>query len=372
MDNGSQGEHSRRGFLAGLAAAALAPRPSWADVGAPDYLAAARARDGTFVLCGLTETGDLTFSQNLPTRGHAAAAHPLRPEAVAFARRPGTFALVMDCRGTGQVVAELGAPNGRHFYGHGAFSSDGTLLYTSESDYEAAQGRVGIWDAAGGYRRVGEIPTYGTGPHELLRLPGQETLVVANGGIETHPSTGRTKLNLDVMQPSLVYLSPAGDLLDRVVLAEAWHQNSIRHLAARADGMVAGAFQWQGDLARTPPLLMLHRRDMTPKLLHSEAAAHQQMQGYAGSVAFSGDGARVAITSPRGGRVEVYATQDGAHTGTVALEDACGIAPASHAGFCVTTGTGILGRLGVTGFQQHVQQGVQWDNHLVALRPTGS
>ena len=125
---------SRRGFLAGLAAATLAPQPSWADAGSPAYLAAARGEDGSFVLYGLDGSGHRVFAVPLPSRGHAAAAHPSRPEAVAFARRPGTFALVIDCRSGGRLIARLAAPKGRHFFGHGAFSSDGTLLYTSEND----------------------------------------------------------------------------------------------------------------------------------------------------------------------------------------------------------------------------------------------
>ena len=40
-------------------------------------------------------------------------------------------------------------------------------------------------------------------PHEAILLADGKTLAVANGGIETHIETGREKLNLDFMQPSL-------------------------------------------------------------------------------------------------------------------------------------------------------------------------
>ncbi|MEM1360655.1 MAG: DUF1513 domain-containing protein [Pseudomonadota bacterium] len=358
---------SRRGFLAGLAASALAPTPSWADVGQPHYLAAARATDGRYMLHGLDAAGAITFSQALPGRGHAAAAHPRLPQAVAFARRPGTFALVMDCRGSGQVVATLAAPPGRHFYGHGAFSRDGTLLFTSESDYEAAEGRIGIWDATEAYRRIGEIPTYGTGPHELLRLPGSDTLVVANGGIETHPETGRLKLNLGSMAPSLAYVSPQGALLDHVTLDPAWHKQSIRHLAARQDGLIAAACQWQGEIHETPPLLLTHRQGGPVTLMQATTEDHEAMNGYAGSVAFSGDGSRVAITSPRGGRVQVFDAARGAHLHTLLQDDACGVATAEGNGLYLSSGTGVLGRLDASGFDAHAQLPVHWDNHLVAL-----
>ena len=46
------------------------------------------------------------------------------------------------------------------------------------------------------FARVGEFPTHGVGPHELLLLGDGRTLAVANGGIETHPDFGRAKLNI--------------------------------------------------------------------------------------------------------------------------------------------------------------------------------
>ena len=354
---------TRRRLLAGLAATALAPRLGWAGAGSPAWLAAARDGAGAYRLFGLSERGAAVFSLPLPARGHAAAAHPKRPEAVAFARRPGTFALVLDCAGA-RVSAELTAPPGRHFYGHGAFSADGTRLYTTENAIEAASGVIGIWDAGRGYARLGELDSGGTGPHEILRLPGAETLVVANGGIETHPDTGRTKLNLPTMRPNLTYLAPDGRVLETVELPPELRLNSIRHLAARPDGLVAAAMQWQGETAEAPPLLLLHRRGDPPRLATAAFAAQLAMQGYAGSVAFSGDGRRVAITSPRGGQAHLFDAETGAFVAAHAAPDICGLA-AGASGLLATTGTGRV--LPLHGPGEPVQHPVAWDNHLVAL-----
>lgn len=56
---------------------------------------------GRFALRGLTAKAQIAFRIDLPDRGHAAAAHPTRAEAVAFGRGSATFALVMDCAGGG-------------------------------------------------------------------------------------------------------------------------------------------------------------------------------------------------------------------------------------------------------------------------------
>ena len=101
---------TRRAFLAGLGAAATVSLPgvSWAAVGNPALLAAGKLGDG-YVLHGLDVGGQSLFQLPLPARGHAACAHPARPEAVAFARRPGTFALVIDCTGDADVAYRAGA-----------------------------------------------------------------------------------------------------------------------------------------------------------------------------------------------------------------------------------------------------------------------
>lgn len=351
---------SRRGFLAGIAATgALIPGASWADLGNPAFLAAARDAKGRFALCGLTARAQIAFRVDLPGRGHAAAAHPTRAEAVAFARRPGTFALVMDCAG-GRVVQRLEAPQGRHFYGHGAYLQDGEVLVTTENDYATGAGVLGIWDARRNYARIGEIPTGGIGPHEVIRLAGTQTLVVANGGIRTHPDSDRAKLNLDDMHPSLVYIDD-GRITQTVTLGPELAQASIRHISARSDGTVAAALQWEGDPERVVPLLMLHKLGQAPRLRRAGDADQRALQGYAGSVSFSGDGAQVAITGPRGGAAHIF--DPDAEDGPTIMRrmDVCGVARAGG-GLAFTDGMG-----GVICPGHAAVHDLAWDNHLVSL-----
>lgn len=349
----------RRGFLAGMLAAGLAPVPGWADVGSPAYLAAAKCPDGSYVLCGLDRFGVLVFELPLPGRGHAAAAHPARPVAVAFARRPGTFALVIDCT-TGGEAARLVAPQGHHFTGHGAYSADGEVLFTVENDYEANRGMVGVWSVREGYRRAGALPTHGVGPHEMRLMPDGKTLLVANGGIETHPDYGRAKLNIPTMAPNLTYLNTDGAWLETVEPPAAWHMLSTRHLAIRKDGLVAVAAQWQGDTDDSPPLMATHRRGEALTWHDTLRGIEPMMQGYAGSIAFDGTGDRIAITGPRGGMAVIFDSA-GRYLERVPEPDICGVASAAE-GFLFTTGHGkVLGGGGVHRGERY------WDNHLVAL-----
>ncbi len=353
----------RRRFLGGLLAAGVIPTPTWADAGTPAYLAAAATVDGRYVLCGISDALEVTFQIPLPARGHAAAAHPKRPAAVAFARRPGRFAIVINCM-TGQIRTRLHAPEGRHFYGHGAFSQGGDWLFTTENDYGAGRGCIGVWDVAKGYRRTAEFDSGGIGPHDIKRLPGSETLVIANGGIETHPDTGRTKLNIPTMRSSLTYID-AGEIVESADLPAGMQKNSIRHLAVNDRGRVAFGMQWQGD-GPVAALVGQHRRGAALQMMRTPDAETRRMNGYVGSIAYAADGKTIAVTSPRGAMVQVYDADQGGLTERISLEDVCGIANRAH-GFAVTSGTGGIGR--VTGGRINVRQSPDhiWDNHLIAV-----
>lgn len=346
---------SRRAFLAGLAALAM-PRPSWADAGSPAYLAAAKQGDSYF-LHGLTETGQSLFSLPLPSRGHAAATHPTQPLAVAFARRPGTFAVVIDCA-KGRETARLTPPDGRQFNGHGVFSGDGSILYTSEVVAETSEGRIGLWDTTT-FTRIGEWASGGIGPHDIKRMG--DTLIVANGGIHTDPND-RSKLNLESMRPNLTQLSSTGQVLAQTELSE-WQQNSIRHLAL-SETQAAFAMQWEGDSVEAPPLLGLWTPGSAPILCPAPEEEAFRMKGYAGSIAMTAD--LIAITSPKGGVAMIF-DFNGTYLAIHERPDICGIVALPSGGFLATDGIGGLSRLEATSLTRVSQTAVSWDNHIVAI-----
>jgi uncharacterized protein len=354
---------TRRRFIASLLAASALPSLSWADAGSPAYLAAAKLADGTFALHGITAQGVTVFTIPLPARGHAATAHPTRPEAVAFARRPGIYAIILNCA-NGVALTHLTPPEGSQFNGHGAFSQDGNILYTSEVIATTCEGRVGLWDASKGYRRIRSWATGGIGPHDMKRLPGGDTLVIANGGIQTDPQD-RTKLNIDTMRPNLAYLDAAGHIADLIELPAEYRQNSIRHLAIAADNTVAFALQWEGDAGEPAPLLGLHKQGRAPQLCNVPEAQMFVMQGYAGSIAFDATAQEVAITSSHGGAVQIYG-RDGTFLAGILRADASGIAPTLN-GFLLTDGFGTISTI-IDHILTTVTEGsALWDNHLVAL-----
>ena len=348
------------------AAALMASGTGWAAVGHPSYLAAGQWADQHHLLA-LRSDGSEVFRVALPGRGHAAAVHHSHAHAIVFARRPGTFAIVIDCT-NGSEAAQLRAPTGRHFYGHGAFSADGELLFTTENAYESGEGRLGIWDASAGYIRVGEISSGGVGPHDVILMPDGQTLAVANGGIRTHPATGREKLNLPEMRPRLSYLRLSdGVQIQTVEPPPELRRNSIRHLAVSTDGLVAVAMQWQGSPGDGVPLLASHRIGWDAlEFAQADSVQLAAMQGYAGSVAFDATQEHIAITSPRGGRVMAWGSFSEAPR-VWSRADVCGLS-AAPSGWIATDGYGgafLLSR--DLSPRSAVRHQMAFDNHLIAV-----
>lgn len=315
----------------------------------------------------LERLGSARFSLPLPDRGHAMAFHPKRHEMVVFARRPGRFAVVIDDE-AGVALHRIEPATGRHFYGHGVFSTDGSTLFATENAYESGQGVIGIYDTDDRYRRIGEHPSHGIGPHEVILMPDGKTLAIANGGIRTHPERGRAKLNIDTMSPSLVFADIAsGQHLDKAGLPQA--QLSIRHLALLQDGKVAIAMQYEGSRQDQVPLVAIHDGAII-KTLQAPEEIQNRMRHYGGSVAVDLSGNLIAVSAPRGNLVTFWDGSDARYLTSVDIEDGSGVAPTDQPGeFMLTGGDGDVrlvrplldkvDRIEIEGLAS-----ARWDNHL--------
>ena len=330
------------------------------------FVAAAKKADGSFAVVLLAADGRLVREVALSARGHDIAIHRASAKAVVFARRPGTFAVAFALDGSREPAIFTAQP-GRHFYGHGAFSADGRLLYISENDIANARGVVGQYDVEAGFKRIGEFPSYGVGPHEIILMGDGRTLAIANGGIDTVPESGRESLNLDDMAPSLVLVDAiTGALVANHTLDASLHRLSIRHLAADAGGQVWFGGQWEGDASATPELIGRAGRDSALHLITPQAALGASLKGYIGSMAVSADGRIIAASAPKAGRILYIDAATGLVRAQSDLKDGCGIAGEHDEVFAATSGLGAF-RHEVPGgsiISQSTLADLAFDNHL--------
>lgn len=354
---------SRRSVTAGLAAFPFATCGAKASADRRRFITCARTDSGAFAAVVLDGAGAVIASMPLPGRGHGAAIAPDGRRAVVFGRRPAAFMIAFSVDALEDAV-QLSAPAGRHYYGHGCFSSDGSRLFATENAYGEARGVIGVYDAERGYKRIGEYSSGGVGPHEMILLRDGGTLAVANGGIETHPDYPRRKLNIASMAPNLTYIdAETGVILEQAAAPAELHQLSLRHLTQAYDRAVWIGGQYEGAPENVAPLIAVHRRGEALAFIDHPAAT-LALRRYVGSVAASADGATLAVTSPRGGVVQLWRSADRRLMAHYALADVCGVSGIER-GFIASDGTGRLWRNGER-LAEH--DGWAWDNHMVIAR----
>lgn len=355
---------SRRQLVQGLCAAPFLAAPaSYGAAGKAGHIYSGARRDRQNLICGLGSDQTVKFEIPVESRAHGFARHPHEPLVVGFARRPGRYAMVFHGE-SGEVITRIHSPRNKHFYGHGVFSTDGRTLFATENDFAAGSGLIGVYDARAGFRRIGEFASGGIGPHEILWIPGTDTLVVANGGVQTHPDTGRTPHNLDTMEASLCYLDQGGTLLERHVIAD-WQKLSIRHLAVNSNGRVAIAMQYRGPKNHRPPLLATHVAGRAIELVNLPSPLLDRLNNYIGSIRFDCSGHNLVASAPRGG-LFIATDQPGEHIVTEDCIDGCGVHSLNRS-MLFSSGQGKLFETGPSlatrGDQRHFSE-LRFDNHL--------
>ncbi len=186
----------RRTFVvavAGMAAAALVPSRAQ---GAGPKRRTSKARRG--VLIGALKGVDASTREQvhalnlidldsgnrrsipLDFFAHGYALDPKNPRRAIIFEKRGPGAAEVDLE-AGVRIRPLKTLEGRAFYGHGVFSSDGSVLFVAENHLPTKKGLVSIWDGKS-LASLGEFPTYGENPHDCVLTDGGKTLVITNGG----------------------------------------------------------------------------------------------------------------------------------------------------------------------------------------------
>lgn len=362
-----------------------------------------------FAVVGIDSQRQICWQTAMPERVHdiliqpdqessnASAAHDNRTDlhnriarnnsidVAVMGRRPSEWFWVL-AADSGKLRYSIKAEANRHFYGHACYSLEGDLLYVTENNTSDFSGVIGIYDVASGYKKIGEFATQGIGPHEIVMHPDGKTLVIANGGIKTERAS-REELNIDSMQPSLVYLDRhEGKLIQQVYPAH--NQMSVRHLTMHSDGTVIIGIQFQGERHLNVPMILTHRLGQSEftalQMDQTNPNGWHRFHHYIASVSVDSNRNLVCATSPIGGCAAVFDLNSGELIESVDLADCAGVAvypsstwhnsttdKAESPTFLVSDGQGALTQIKVNiqtrPFSvkvEKVQQPYAFDNHL--------
>lgn len=333
------------------------------------YWAGTAKQGNDYWLIIVNDIGKVFRQIKLPSRAHGLQ-KSAQGHLIVCGRRPGTWMLLLQHRHA--TPHWLNAAANRPLSGHCCFSADGNHFYSAENALEASLGAIGVWDSHSG-ERLYEWPSQGIGPHEIQLSRDGTHLWVANGGILTHPKSGRVKLNLDSMESNISYLCLIdGALINQYTIDEP--QLSLRHIAVNQNNQVAVACQYQGPEYDRKNLLLLINGGQID-YLPCDPKVTAELNNYLGSVTFDASGQWIAGSSPRSNRVIIWHLTKAMgviHYHTLAIADACGLSANNVlGGFIISTGMGHLYQYAATTKNLSAMDSdasstkhFSWDNHL--------
>jgi uncharacterized protein len=164
----------------------------------------------SFVLCLFDLDHEASRTVDMTFFGHGLAVHPQEPWRAVMFEKKGPGACELDLR-AGRVVRPVTTPKSRAFYGHGAYSRDGMLLFATENELDTREGLVAVRDASR-LRELGRFPTYGKSPHDCRLIDEGRTLAITNGGgtidEDAPPSVTFVDVQSEKLQEKLVFGTP--------------------------------------------------------------------------------------------------------------------------------------------------------------------
>ncbi|KGJ94951.1 DUF1513 domain-containing protein [Colwellia psychrerythraea] len=325
---------------------------------------------GNYFAAAFDLSGQLISKVALPDRGHDVIAMKSKAgHALVFARRPGNFVLEIDFT-RGEVVSHIEVSASQRFYGHGVLIADDNILLTTENDYQSGKGLIVLRDRKS-QQIIEQYDSGGIGPHQLAVMPNlnEKQIVIANGGIQTHPEQSRKKLNLNSMRPNLAYMAlDSGQIEGKFELENK--QLSIRHLDVSSQGKVFAGLQYQGASTDEVPLALSHHGEEQLTLLKADINTWRSMNQYTASVCINSNSNTVMITCPKADLLTFWQLDSNEFIASHKLKDGAG-ATLIVDDFIASTGRGrvILQKDPLKPYQVTGDfNDLRWDNHMAAIQ----
>ncbi|MEH6343999.1 MAG: DUF1513 domain-containing protein [Bermanella sp.] len=313
-----------------------------------------------------------TGQQASAFRGHGLTKSPAQPnQAIMFSRRLGNQALVMNMHNK-KIEHTFTSPDHLFMEGHGCFNHDGSLLFCSETNKHTRQGIITVRETQS-FKVIKEYGSGGTGPHEILMRPNENTLVVANGGL-IKDKEGNL-INGATMAPNISLLNTENGKVKSSF--QSHHDKaSLRHMDISIDGTIAIAAQVQrkyvGHQANISLTSLIKPNGQVIQLQAPEQLL-KKLNDYVGSVRINNQYKTVAFTSPRGDLALFWNIDTGKFLGHHFFHNVCGLTVSSDEEYFVLSNSAGKIRqvhgsslIEYRDLRQTFPQ-IQWDNHMLTV-----
>jgi hypothetical protein len=244
---------------------------------------------------------------------HGIAIDPLNSSRLILFQKIGGGCCELDLGGR-KVTRVVPPHEGRWFYGHGAFSTDGKLLYSTETVNAESRGVIGVRDAAT-LDYLGEFPTYGENPHDCHLIDGGKVLLVTNGG-------GALGTRL---MPCVTYVDVASQrLLEKLELTNDRFNTGHATLSSKGDLVVVSAPR-KGLSDKELGAVSMRSGRQPLRTMSEPADVTARMFGEALSTVIHEPTSVAAVTHPGGNMVTFWSTRSEALLQVLALPRARGV-----------------------------------------------
>ena len=336
----------------------------WAQ-GRSKYLTSAiRQLDGNYGLAIVDmKTRDYKVI-SLKHRCHSMCFSKINEEILFFDRRPGEYIYVVD-GASANIRKTIVSPNDRRFYGHGCFSVDEKKLYVPANNLETLDGVVLVYDVVNDYSLIGEFSSGGIGPHEIVRHPLKDILYICNGGLKTHPDSGREILNLETMSSNLTVISLEAPQLQETFLIQS-SKLSLRHIDINSNGdAVIGVQDKDFFPDENKSLVAFYSaNNKTLEVEEVSGMVFTEVSGYVASVAVDSNSHYAVSTCPKGDIVILWNFKEKRIIEIYDFKEASGACFDSERNeFIVTSGQGHVIKIKNEKVEEFQKFPFQWDNH---------
>jgi len=224
---------------------------------------------------------------------HGVAIHPQSRERLFVFEKIGSGACEVNLSAM-EVVRPVPLHAGHAFYGHGAVSADGKLLFSTETRTADQSGFIAVRDSRT-LDYLGEFPSYGDNPHDCRLIDGGRVMVVTNGG-----GTEESRHH-----PSLAYVDVRSrKLLHRYELQP--EQFNAGHVAVQGDTAVVVSAPRRGLPADRLGAISVRSPGGGLATLSRPAEVTARMRGEALSVAIHAGSGVFGVTHPDGNMVTFW------------------------------------------------------------------